>query len=63
MLERFICAIFKHKYIVEKQLSISSRKIGCTRCDRKWVMNDDVKALLPWDSDFESLCTLRKESK
>jgi len=55
MLERLICALTRHRYAVERQLSDTSRKIGCTRCGRSWAMNDDVRTLVPWDSDFDRL--------
>jgi hypothetical protein len=63
MIERILCALFRHRYIVEKRLSESCRKIGCTRCNKKWAMNDEVRAFLPWDSDFENLYKVIKESK
>lgn len=51
--ERLICAVAGHKYVVEKILSKTSRKVGCTRCTRQWAMNDDARAFLPWDAEFE----------
>lgn len=55
LLERLICALTRHRYIVERELSATSRKIGCTRCGRSWAMNDDARALVPWDADFDKL--------
>jgi hypothetical protein len=55
MIERIMCALFGHKYVVEKRLSSTSRKVGCTICNKKWAMNDDVRAFVPWDYDFEKL--------
>jgi hypothetical protein len=55
MIERLMCAIFGHKYTVEKHLSHYARKIGCTRCNRKWAMNDQIKAFVEWDGEFEEM--------
>lgn len=50
---KVVCALRGHKYVIERVFGPYTRKVGCTRCDRKWAMNDDVKAFLPWDDDFE----------
>ena len=55
MLERIMCAVFGHKYVVQLVFSETSRKIGCTRCSKEWGMNDDVRAIIPWDKDLENL--------
>ena len=55
MFERIICAIFGHEYMVEKRFNEATRKVGCTRCNRKWGMNDNVRAFIPWDSELEEL--------
>jgi hypothetical protein len=55
LIERISCAVLGHRYVVERKLSCQSRKVGCTRCNRAWAMNDDVRAFLPWDDDFEKL--------
>lgn len=55
MIEKLLCAVFGHKYVVEMVFSPTYRKVGCTRCNKKWAMNDRVKSLLPWDGDFEEL--------
>lgn len=55
MLERIICALLGHRYVVERMFGPYTRKVGCTRCNRKWVMHDHVQAFLPWDQEFEEL--------
>lgn len=54
-INRLICAIFRHKYIVLARFSRHERKLGCTRCGQQWGMHDKVQALVPWDSDLEDL--------
>ena len=55
MFERLLCALLGHKYVVERVLNERTRKVGCTRCNRKWAMHDPTKSFLPWDDDFEDL--------
>lgn len=55
MFERILCAIFGHRYVVERVLNDRARKVGCTRCDRKWAMHDPTQTFEPWDWEFESL--------
>jgi len=40
MIERLLCALFNHRYVVLLSFSPTSRKVGCTRCDKEWGMND-----------------------
>ena len=54
-IKQLICALTRHRYVLEKKLSRHSRKIGCTRCGQQWAMNDDVRCIVPWDDDFERL--------
>lgn len=53
LLERLICALAGHRYVVTRVFSEHSRQVGCTRCNKLWAMNDDVRVFLPWDCDFE----------
>jgi hypothetical protein len=55
MFERIVCALFSHKYIVQMRFSSTSRKVGCTRCNMSWGMNDDARALIPWDQELEDV--------
>ena len=55
MLERLICAVFGHRYVVERVLNLGARKVGCTRCGKHWAMHDGTRSFLPWDGEFEAL--------
>ena len=58
MIERLLCALFNHRYVVLLSFSPTSRKVGCTRCDREWGMNDAVRAFIPWDKELEEMYKL-----
>lgn len=55
MLKRSICAVFGHRYIIERVLNRGARKVGCTRCLAKWAMHDETRSFLPWDEEFEEM--------
>ena len=55
MIERLMCALFGHRYITQLTFSPTSRKVGCTRCEREWAMNDSVRAFVDWSGEFEEL--------
>ena len=55
MLERLICAVFGHRYVVERVLNHGARKVGCTRCGKHWAMHDGTRSFVPWDGEFEAL--------
>lgn len=55
MIERLMCALFGHKYVTQLTFSPTSRKVGCTRCEREWAMNDSVRAFVDWSGEFEDL--------
>ncbi|MCD6674861.1 MAG: DUF1660 family phage protein [Burkholderiaceae bacterium] len=55
MIERLVCALFGHRYVVQRVLNRRTRKVGCTRCGRAWAMHDPTRSLLPWDSEFEAM--------
>ena len=55
MIERLMCALFGHKYVIQLTFSPTSRKVGCTRCEREWAMNDSVRAFVDWSGEFEEL--------
>lgn len=54
-MKRILCWIFGHRYALVKKLTPYSRKVGCVRCRCAWGMNDDARALIPWDSELEGL--------
>jgi len=53
--ELLVCAIAGHRYVIERVLNERARKVGCTRCQRKWAMHDPTQTFVPWDSEFEEL--------
>ncbi len=55
IVERLICAVAGHRYVVERELTSYARKVGCTRCSRQWAMHDPTKSFVPWDGEFEEL--------
>ena len=55
MIERLLCAVLSHKYIVQRVFSATSRQVGCTRCGREWGMHDTTRSLIPWDGDLEDM--------
>lgn len=54
-MKRIICLFFGHKYSLAQKLTDHSRRICCTRCRQSFAMNDDVRAVLPWDASFHRL--------
>jgi len=55
MLERLICAVLGHRYVVERVMNHGARKVGCTRCGKHWAMHDATRSFVPWDGEFEAL--------
>lgn len=53
MLERLLCAVFGHRFVIERVLSPRARKVGCTRCYRAWAMHDPTRTFTPWNAEFE----------
>lgn len=54
MLERLLCAVLGHRYVVERVLNHGARKVGCTRCRNHWAMHDGTRSFVPWDGEFEA---------
>ena len=52
---RVVCLLFGHKYVLTQSLSQQSRRVACTRCRHMFAMNDDVRAVVPWDAGFHRL--------
>jgi hypothetical protein len=55
VLNKLICALTGHHYVVQRVFSPTSRKIGCMRCGKEWEMNDSVRAFVSWDGELEQL--------
>lgn len=54
-LAKIHCAMFGHAYHVHQRFSSHARRVICLRCGGDWGMNDQVRALIPWDSELEAL--------
>lgn len=54
-MDKYLCFFFGHKYFVVQKLSPVARRMCCKRCSESFAMNDEVKSLLPWDSEFHKL--------
>ena len=44
--------VMGHRYYTVKAFSTETRCVGCKRCHNVWAMNDRVKSLVKWDTDF-----------
>ena len=55
MLSKWFCFFFGHKYMLAQELSAQSRRVTCARCTQSFAMNDDVRALVPWDAGFHKM--------
>ncbi len=53
MIERLLCAVLGHRYVVERVLNHGARKVGCTRCNSHWAMHDGTRSFVRWDGEFE----------
>ncbi len=53
MFEKITCTLLGHKYHVTQKFSKTERRVGCTRCNKDWSMNDAIGSLLDWDGEFE----------
>lgn len=53
MINRVICGVIGHRYVVERVLNYGARKVGCTRCGCKWGMHDATHSFVPWDGELE----------
>lgn len=54
-MKRLLCFIFGHNLRVLKAFSFKSRCVMCRRCRYIWAMNDENRALLPWNGEFAEL--------
>lgn len=55
MIERILCALLGHRYVVQRVFSPSSRQVGCTRCRCQWGMHDPTRSFVPWDGGLEDM--------
>lgn len=55
LLRRLDCHLFGHDYEVWQRFTPYSRRVYCENCGGDWGMNDEVRALVPWDRDIEEM--------
>lgn len=55
IINKIKCFYGYHDFFVLKEFTPKQRMVACSRCKKIWAMNDDVKAFLPWDKEFEEL--------
>lgn len=55
MLEKIACLALGHRYHVKQRFSASSRRVECLHCGCEWGMNDDARALIPWDDELAEM--------
>jgi hypothetical protein len=48
----------KHDLYVIQEFTYYSRRVGCSKCNKTWGMNDQVHAFLSWDTELEELYKL-----
>jgi len=53
--KKLICAVFGHRFFVVQNFHPGSRRIMCIRCKADFGMNDNARALLPWDPELEDM--------
>lgn len=59
-MKRIICLFLGHKYYLVRVLTDNGKLVGCKRCGKFYGVNDDVRAILPFDKDLCNLYTSLK---
>ena len=54
-MKRIICLLRGHDYFKVKKLNEYSLLVGCHRCGHFYGMNNNVRAILPFDKDMEEM--------
>jgi hypothetical protein len=49
------CLLLGHRYYVVQEFSLRQRRIFCERCRIDLAMNDSVKVVVDWDSEFAQM--------
>ncbi len=55
MIRRLLCRLLGHRYVIVRRFSHTARKLRCLRCGEAFAMHDLLRALLPWDGEFDEL--------
>lgn len=57
LIDKLICKLFGHKYLLIEKYTREIRRVGCSRCGTTWAMDDVTKTLLPWDDEFGKIAS------
>lgn len=52
------CYLFGHKFKPDIYYDENVQKINCERCKKKFGINHQMKALIEWDEELESVMKL-----
>ena len=53
------CRLFgKHNYRLVKKYDNNVQKLKCTKCNKYFGINHNVKAVLPWDNELQDMMDL-----
>lgn len=52
------CWLGAHEKYVHQEFTPYARRIGCRHCYESWAMNDDVRIIVRWNSQFHALYEL-----
>ena len=52
---KILCTLFGHKYKLDRKINSYIKEISCTRCKRKFALNDQLRSILPLDDELLEL--------
>jgi transposase-like protein len=56
MFKRIVCLLFNHEFrLIQTFEPQKSQRVRCKRCNRDFVINHNVRAVLEWDKELEEL--------
>ena len=53
--QKLLCWIFGHQFQVAQEFESWSRRVVCPCCRGDWGMNDNVRAMIPWDEELADM--------
>jgi hypothetical protein len=51
---KIFCLIGIHDHYIVEELITGFRKIGCRRCKKQWLLDNQRKKLVPWIEAFKN---------
>lgn len=56
-MSKVLCWLGLHKLYVMCRYTggFDGKRVGCRRCSKMWAMNDRLKIIVPWDSEFAEM--------